>query len=93
MKGGLLPVELPEPVVRRILTAVEDDPTVEVVVDVVDRRVALPAIDLDEPFELEDYAHHRLLHGLDDIAVTLALDPEIVGYEAGRAAWLPRVSP
>ena len=93
LKGGLLPVELPEPVVRRILDAVADDPTLELVVDVVDRRVALPALDLDEPFELEDYAHHRLLHGLDDIAVTLALDPEIAGYEAGRAPWLPRVSP
>ena len=43
LKGGLIPVVLPEPVVRRILDAIEDDPTLEIVVDVVDRRVAVPA--------------------------------------------------
>src|SRR5437762_3689324 len=52
LKIGLLPVELPQPVVDRIMRAVQDDPTIEIVIDVVDRRVAVPAIDLDEPFAL-----------------------------------------
>ena len=91
LKGGLVPVVLPEPVVRRILDAIEDDPTLEIVVDVVDRRVAVPALDLDEPFELDDHTHHRLLHGLDDIGLTLTHDREIGRHEAGRAAWLPSV--
>jgi 3-isopropylmalate/(R)-2-methylmalate dehydratase small subunit len=93
LKGGLVPVVLPEPVVRRILDAIEDDPTLEIVVDVVDRRVAVPALDLDEPFELDDHTQHRLVHGLDDIALTLQHADEISGYEAGRGAWLPSVSP
>jgi len=92
LKGGLVPVVLPEPVVRRLLDALEDDHTLELVIDVVERRVALPALDLDEPFELEDYAHHRLLHGLDDIGITLGFDAEIGAYEARRAAWLPALS-
>jgi 3-isopropylmalate/(R)-2-methylmalate dehydratase small subunit len=92
LKGGLVPVVLPEPVVRRMLDALEDDPTLEVVVDVVDRRVAVPALDLDEPFELDDHTHHRLLHGLDDIGLTLTRDGEIARHEAGRAGWLPSVS-
>ena len=92
-KGGLVPVVLPDAVVRRILDALEDDPTIEVVVDVVDRRVAVPALDLDEPFELDDHVHHRLTNGLDDIGLTLQHDTEIGRYEATRAAWLPRVSP
>jgi 3-isopropylmalate/(R)-2-methylmalate dehydratase small subunit len=92
LKGGLVPVVLPEPVVRRMLDALEDDPTLEVVVDVVDRRVAVPALDLDEPFELDDHTHDRLLQGLDDIAVTLGHDGEIAAHEARRVAWLPRVS-
>src|SRR5881392_2210961 len=65
LKVGLVPVELPQDVVTRIMRIVEDDPSVEIVIDVVDRRVAVPAIDLDEPFELDDHTHHRLLHGLD----------------------------
>ena len=91
-KGGLVPVVLPEVVVRRILDALEDDPTIEVVVDVVDRRVAVPALDVDEPFELDDHVHHRLTHGLDDIGLTLRHDAAIGAHEAARPTWLPRVS-
>ena len=35
--------------------------------DVVDRRVAVPALDIDEPYNLDDFHHYRLVHGLDDI--------------------------
>ena len=93
LKGGLIPVVLPEPVVRRILDAIEDDPTLEIVVDVVDRRVAVPALDLDEPFDLDDHTHHRLVNGLDDIGLTLQHAGEIADYEAGRSDWLPSLTP
>ena len=89
LKIGLLPVTLPVDVITRIMRAVEDDPSIEVVVDVVDRRVAVPAIDLDEPFELEDFHHYRLLEGLDDIGLTLRQDAEITAYESHRSPWLP----
>ncbi|HXY95145.1 MAG TPA: 3-isopropylmalate dehydratase small subunit [Acidimicrobiia bacterium] len=89
LKIGLLPVGMPADVVTRIMRAVENDSTLEIVIDVVDRRVAVPAIDLDEPFELEDFHHYRLLEGLDDIGLTLRHDPEITAYEARRAPWLP----
>ena len=89
LKIGLLPVELPQPVVDRIMRAVQDDPTIEIVIDVVDRRVAVPAIDLDEPFALDDFHHYRLVQGLDDIGLTLQHDALIATYEAKRPAWLP----
>jgi 3-isopropylmalate/(R)-2-methylmalate dehydratase small subunit len=91
LKTGLVPVELPAEVVTRIMRVVEDDPTVEIVVDVVGRRVAVPAIDLDEPFALDDHTHHRLLHGLDDIAPTLEREAEIAEYEGRRPSWAPAV--
>jgi 3-isopropylmalate/(R)-2-methylmalate dehydratase small subunit len=91
LKIGLLPVELPADVVTRIMRAIEDDPTLEVVVDVVDRRVAVPAIDLDEPFDLEDFHHSRLLEGLDDIGITLRHEAEIEDFESSRPEFAPRV--
>jgi 3-isopropylmalate/(R)-2-methylmalate dehydratase small subunit len=91
LKIGLLPVRLPGDVVTRIMRAIEDDPTLEIVVDVVDRRVAVPAIDLDEPFDLEDFHHYRLLEGLDDIGLTLRHEPEIATFEAQRPAFLPKL--
>jgi 3-isopropylmalate/(R)-2-methylmalate dehydratase small subunit len=83
-------VELPSEVVTRIMRAVEDDPTIEIVIDVVDRRVAVPAIDLDEPFDLSDFHHYRLLEGLDDIGLTLRHAAELDKYESqhDNAAWL-----
>ncbi len=74
------------------MAALEDDPSLEIVVDVVDRRVAVPAIDLDEPFDLDDFHHHRLVNGLDDIGLTLQHDDEISAFEADRAPWLPVTS-
>ncbi len=88
-KSGLVPVTLPKEVVDRIMRAVEDDTSIEVVIDVVDRRVAVPAIDLDEPFDLDDYTHHRLINGLDDIGITEARVSEIDVFEANRPSWLP----
>jgi len=93
LKIGLVPVELPQDVVERIMTAIEDDPTLEIVVDVVDRRVAVPALDLDEPFALDDFHHYRLVNGLDDIGTTLQYEADVAAYEAGRAAWLPTAAP
>jgi len=93
LKIGLVPVELPQPVVERIMAAVVEDPLVEIVVDVVDRRVAVPALDIDEPFALDDFHHHRLVNGLDDIGLTLQHEADIDAYEAGRAAWLPSIAP
>jgi len=89
LKGGLVPVIVPQPVVERIMRAVEDDPSIEIVVDVVDRRVAVPSIDLDEPFELDDHHQHRLLNGLDDIALTVAHVDTITAFEARRPSYLP----
>ena len=92
LKIGLVPVELPAEVVERIMTAVQDDPSLEIVVDVVDRRVAVPALDLDEPFALDDFHHYRLVQGLDDIGLTLQHADDIAAYEANRPGWLPVVT-
>ena len=92
LKIGLVPVELPEDVVTRIMRAVEDDPLVEIIVDVQDLRVAVPAIDLEEPFHLDAFHHHRLVNGLDDIGLTLQQADAIDAYEPTRPDWMPVTS-
>jgi 3-isopropylmalate/(R)-2-methylmalate dehydratase small subunit len=93
LKIGLVPVELPPRTVDRIITALEDDPNLEIVIDVVDRRIAVPALDLDEPFHLDEFHHHRLVNGLDDISLTLVHESDIATYEARRDPWMPSVAP
>jgi 3-isopropylmalate/(R)-2-methylmalate dehydratase small subunit len=87
LKGGLLPVVLPEPVVEQLQSMAERDPSCEVTVDLVAREVR--AGDVVASFELDDYTRWRLMEGLDDIGLTLRHADEISAFESARPAWLP----
>jgi len=87
LKAGLLTVVLDEKVVQRLWDDVEDDPSTEVTVDLVERNVRWSGE--VHGFELDDYTRWRLLEGLDDIGLTLRHTDEISAYEAQRRPWLP----
>ncbi|AFR09619.1 3-isopropylmalate dehydratase small subunit [Nocardiopsis alba] len=89
LKGGLLTVLLEQEVIDRIWAAVEADPTIEVTVDLVEREVRVPAADVKESFDLDDYTRWRLLEGLDDIALTLRHTDDISAFETTRESWKP----
>jgi 3-isopropylmalate/(R)-2-methylmalate dehydratase small subunit len=91
LKNGLVPVELPEQTVTKLLRAVEKDPQLAISIDVERKMVLAPAAGVTEPFPLDDHAQHRLVNGLDEIAITLRHETDIAAYEARRPAWLPRV--
>jgi len=75
-KIGLLPVVLPEPEVRALMQARSAE------VDLEAREVRFAGRTV--PFELDDDIRHRLLNGLDDIALTLQQADAIDAYERGR---------
>jgi 3-isopropylmalate/(R)-2-methylmalate dehydratase small subunit len=89
-KVGLLPVELPAEAVRALMDAVIDDPSTEITVDLEALRVSAPAV--DESFEIDPFTRHRLLEGLDDVALTLRHEDDITRYESRRPPWLPAAS-
>jgi 3-isopropylmalate/(R)-2-methylmalate dehydratase small subunit len=92
LKMGLVPVVLKQETVERLQVALDEDPALELVIDVEARRFAAPAIGIDEPFELDDFTQHRLLEGLDDVGITLSHAPEIATFESHRPAWMPSVT-
>ncbi len=87
LKGGLLPVQLPEDVVERLMAAVEADASTPVTVDLEAREVR--SGDVVAPFALDDFTRWRLMEGLDDIGLTLRHEPDIAAYEQRRPAFLP----
>jgi 3-isopropylmalate/(R)-2-methylmalate dehydratase small subunit len=89
LKIGLLPVTLPGGTVERLMRALDDDPSVEIVVDVERRRVEAPAAGIDEEFPLDDFTQFRLLNGLDDIGLTLQHVDQISEHESTRPGHLP----
>jgi 3-isopropylmalate/(R)-2-methylmalate dehydratase small subunit len=89
-KTGLLAVELDEPVVRAMFDAVAADPATGFTVDLEGQRVSGGGIEAS--FDIDPHTRHCLLHGLDDIALTLQHDDDIAAFEATRPGYLPRVT-
>ena len=87
-KNGLVPVVVPEVVVEAIWAAIEDDPQTSIVVDMGQRKLEVPAANIDEPFPMDDATQHRFLNGLDDIALTMTHVDEITNFETNRPAWM-----
>jgi 3-isopropylmalate/(R)-2-methylmalate dehydratase small subunit len=88
-KNGLVPVIVPSEVGEALLRGVEEDPTLEITVDVERRTVSAPALGLEVEFPLDDATRERFLQGLDDIGITLQAADAISGFETRRPDWLP----
>ena len=87
-KNGLVPVVVPEVVVEAIWAAIEHDPQTSIVVDMEQRKIEVPAANIDERFPMDDATQHRFLNGLDDIALTMTHVDEITSFETNRPAWM-----
>ncbi len=90
LKIGLLPVQLPEGSVRRLLDLAAEDPATAVTVDLETETVS--AAGFTERFETDPFARECLLKGWDAVALTLRHDGAIGAYEARRDPWLPVVA-
>ncbi len=89
LKVGLLPVELPEASVRRLMDLALEDPTTTVAVDL--ETMTVGAAGFTERFELDPFSRECLLNGWDSVALTLRHEDAIAGHESRRDPWLPRV--
>jgi 3-isopropylmalate/(R)-2-methylmalate dehydratase small subunit len=86
-KIGLLTVELPAGVCKRLAALATDDPASGVRVDLVQQEV-VTALGV-ERFEIDPFVKHLLVEGLDDIGLTLRHADAITRFEASRPVWLP----
>ena len=86
MKNGIVPVVLSESEVEELLRRAGDGQRYQVTVDL-ERRMVEDDRGFSVSFVLDDFSRHCLLEGLDDIALTQQYEPQIVAYEARRAAW------
>lgn len=86
-KNGLLVVLLDEPAVDQLIGMVEADRSTAVTVDLEQCRVTAGTFSWG--FEVDPAVRHKLLNGLDDIALTLQHADAIESFERHRAPWLP----
>ena len=90
-KAGLLAAEVAQDDVELLWKLIEQQPGLEITVNLHDRTVAAGTIMV--PFNIDDYTAWRLLEELDDIDLTLRKSDQIEEYEAQRPSWKPRTLP
>ena len=77
--------------VEALWKAIEEDPALEVTVDLEAKQVRYGAVTV--AFEIDDYTRWRLLEGLDDVGLTERYLDDIQAYESARPAWKPAALP
>jgi 3-isopropylmalate/(R)-2-methylmalate dehydratase small subunit len=88
-QNGLLPVQLPENIVRQLLDRAEREPGYRLTIDLEQQTVA-DARDTLASFDIDPAVKHRLLNGLDDIGLTLKnAQADIDAFEQRRPSFLP----
>jgi 3-isopropylmalate/(R)-2-methylmalate dehydratase small subunit len=81
--NGLLVSELAEDVIRRIAEHADKHRPYHLSVDL-EQQTITDDFGLSESFEVEPFRRHRLLHGLDEIGMTLVHEADIARFEEQR---------
>jgi 3-isopropylmalate/(R)-2-methylmalate dehydratase small subunit len=87
-QNGLLPVVLPENIVRQLLDGASKESGYALTIDLENQTVA-DARDTLASFDIDPSIKHRLLNGLDDIGLTLQNAGDIAEFEQHRRKILP----
>ncbi|MGG3873541.1 3-isopropylmalate dehydratase small subunit [Brevibacillus laterosporus] len=85
-KNGILPIKLTEQQVEELFTRTEATEGYTLTIDL-ENQVVEDDRGLSYPFEIDPYRRYCLLHGLDDIGITLQQEDKIVAYEQKMPAW------
>lgn len=89
-KNGILPITLEPAQVDALFEQMYANPGYRLKIDLSEQRIVQPAGD-DIVFEVDSFRRHCLLHGLDDIGLTLESAPAIKAFEGkwrSSSPWL-----
>jgi 3-isopropylmalate/(R)-2-methylmalate dehydratase small subunit len=90
-KAGLLTAVADQADVEALWSALEANPGLTVTVDLETKTITAGAATY--AFTVDDYTRYRLLHGLDDISLTLQHEADITAFEATRPSFKPTTLP
>jgi len=82
-KIGMLAIAVPADEVERLMESVDLDSGSEMRVDL-ERRVIVAPDGREVAFDFDETTRHRILHGLDEIALTLQHEDAIAAYETAH---------
>ena len=86
INNQLVPVALPSAEMDKLFTAVEDNPAIQITVDLPAQTVTFDGVSVS--FDIAEHHKNNLIKGLDAIGQTLELTETIKAFEAKQPAWL-----
>ncbi len=84
-KNGVLPIKLDEETVEQLFQRAKRHPGCELTVDLETCTIEDDEHTLIVNFDIDGFRRHTLLHGLDDIAMTLSHADKIAAYESAHS--------
>ncbi|MEO8608650.1 MAG: 3-isopropylmalate dehydratase small subunit [Chloroflexota bacterium] len=91
LKNGLLPVIVDEETHRQLISLSEEDPSIEVTVDLETQTLTLPD-GRQVTFPVDNFSRYCLLNGVDQLGFLLGLDDHIIDYEGSHPARVETVA-
>lgn len=92
LNNGLLPVQVSDPFLQKLFSAIEKDPKVELEIDLEKQVIKFPAIPQssfpevqEEVFEINPYKKACLMNGYDDMDYLLSIKKDIEKFELEKA--------
>lgn len=84
LNNGLLPLQVSDEVLARLLTQIEEDPQTTLVVNLVNQELEVPVWEEKIPFAIDAYKKECLINGYDDIDFLVNQKEAIEQYESNR---------
>jgi 3-isopropylmalate/(R)-2-methylmalate dehydratase small subunit len=84
LNNGLLPVQVDETFLEKIFAVIEEDPTAQFNVDLIEQKFTILKTGETTSFEINPYKKECLLNGYDDIDYLVACRDEIRSFELTR---------
>ena len=82
LKNGLLPIIVDAATHQRLLTLVEENPAVELTIDLATQTLTFPGGSVS--FPIDPFNKTCLLNGVDELGYILSFEKEIAAFEARR---------
>jgi 3-isopropylmalate/(R)-2-methylmalate dehydratase small subunit len=83
LNNGLLPIVVSDNFLKQTLKAIEDKPSIELVVDLENQIIQVGSV--KEKFDINPYKKSCLINGYDDIDYLLSLNKEIREFDVAHA--------
>jgi 3-isopropylmalate/(R)-2-methylmalate dehydratase small subunit len=84
LNNGLLPVQVTDSFLAKIFQAIENDPSTQIKVDLVQQEITLLATGESESFDINSYKKECMINGYDDIDYLLNIKDKIAEFEQSR---------